>query len=101
MNTLNQFEPPTPLSTFGQYGVYKLRIPKIAENMTLVWNYAVVNEVYNTAEVFTDSFPGAQSIMLKLQNGVETLQEELQKRLAEKEKTRIQAEVRERKSRLN
>lgn len=70
-----------PLFTYEQYQVYKLTHRRIADNLTAVWNYAVWNSVTQVAEVYTDSYPGALSVAVKLASGTD----EMLKHIAEKQ----------------
>jgi formiminotetrahydrofolate cyclodeaminase len=97
----SRYDPETPLISHGQYAVFKLRTPRVADNMTLIWNYAIVNIGNGVPEVHTDTYPGAMSMMLKLDDGIVNVTKHIQELEAEKKKALIQAEIRERKTRLN
>lgn len=74
-----------PVYTYQNYAVYKLAHQRVAENLTAVWNYAVVNTITQVPEVYTDSYPGALSVAVKLANGTDEMLKHIAEKLAEKE----------------
>lgn len=91
----DQYQGPVLYET-DTYSVQELRVKQIASDMKYVWNYAVTNKRNGVIEVRTDSLPGAVSLALKLEDGLEQITKLLQEREAEKQKKLIQAENRER-----
>lgn len=80
-----------PLYTFEQYQVYKLAHQRISENMMSVWNYAVVNSTTQVIEVYSDSYPGALSVAVKLAKGTEEMLKHIAELQASKQADVIQS----------
>lgn len=77
-----------PLIVGDAYELRPLRVPRIADNLQFVWNYAVVNKSNQRAEVHTDSYPGGVGMFLKLEAGFLEAAKALQEHFSKKERAK-------------
>lgn len=85
---------PNPVFLGELYAVYQLVNPVPADNLQVLWNYAVVSLKTGVREVYTDSYPGALSMLVRLTKGTQEMETLISEEKAAKEKELSQQTIR-------